>query len=66
MLHAEGAVAPKMMSVGLHMRIMGHPARVAGLSRLLDYIAGFDDVWVCRRVDIARHWADLYPYSTVS
>ncbi len=63
MLYAEGATAPKMMSVGLHMRIMGHPARAAGLARLLDYIAGFDDVWVCRRADIARHWAALHPYS---
>ncbi len=62
MLYAEGATAPKMMSVGLHMRIMGHPARAAGLARLLDYIAGFDDVWVCRRVDIARHWVEIHPY----
>ena len=62
LLYREGASAPKMMSVGLHMRIMGHPARAAGLARLLDYIAGFDDVWVCRRADIARHWIDRHPY----
>jgi putative urate catabolism protein len=62
LLHREGKSAPKMMSVGLHMRIMGHPARAAGLARLLDYIAGFDDVWVCRRADIARHWIDRHPY----
>lgn len=62
MLYQEGATAPKMMSVGLHMRIMGHPARAAGLARLLDYIAGFDDVWVCRRADIARHWIERHPH----
>ena len=55
MLYEEGATAPKMMSVGLHMRIIGHPARAAGLARLLDYIVGFDDVWVCKRIEIADH-----------
>lgn len=62
MLYQEGATAPKMMSVGLHMRIMGHPARAAGLARLLKYIAGFDDVWVCRRAEIARHWIERHPF----
>ncbi len=62
MLYEEGGTAPKMMSVGLHMRIMGHPARAAGLKRLLSYIAGFDDVWVCRRADIARHWIERHPF----
>ena len=61
MLYQEGATAPKMMSVGLHMRIIGHPARAAGLARLLDYIAGFDDVWVCKRVEIADHWITNHP-----
>lgn len=61
LLYEEGASAPKMMSVGLHMRIMGHPARAAGLARLLEYISGFDDVWVCKRVDIARHWVKHHP-----
>jgi allantoinase len=63
MLYQEGAAAPKMMSVGLHMRIIGHPARAAGLARLLDYIAGFDDVWVCKRVEIADHWRAMHPAS---
>ena len=63
MLYQEGATAPKMMSVGLHMRIIGHPARAAGLARLLDYIAGFDDVWVCKRVEIADHWRAMHPAS---
>ena len=55
MLYREGARAPKMMSVGLHMRLIGHPARAAGLERLLDYIQKHDGVWVTKRVDIARH-----------
>lgn len=62
LLYQEGETAPKMMSVGLHMRIMGHPARAAGLAKFLDYVAGFDDVWVCRRADIAHHWIDQHPY----
>ncbi|MDA0662488.1 MAG: allantoinase PuuE [Proteobacteria bacterium] len=61
MLHREGATAPKMMSIGLHNRIIGHPGRAAGLQRLLDYIARFDDVWVCRRADIAQHWLEHHP-----
>jgi len=56
MLYAEGATHPKMMSVGLHMRLIGHPGRAAGLARFLDYVASHDRVWVCRRVDIAHHW----------
>ncbi|MBV7483138.1 allantoinase PuuE [Bordetella sp. BOR01] len=56
MLYAEGAAQPKMMSVGLHMRLIGHPGRAAGLARFLDYVASHDQVWVCRRIDIARHW----------
>jgi putative urate catabolism protein len=55
-LHAEGEAAPKMMSVGLHCRLVGRPGRAAALARFLDYIARFDKVWVVRRVDIARHW----------
>ena len=54
---------PKMMSVGLHMRLIGHPARAAGLRRLLDHVmAQGRDVWVARRVEIARHWAATHPY----
>jgi putative urate catabolism protein len=55
-LYEEGAKAPKMMSVGLHCRLAGRPGRAAAVARFLDYVAGRSDVWVCRRVDIARHW----------
>jgi putative urate catabolism protein len=55
-LYAEGATAPKMMSVGLHCRLVGKPGRAAALARFLDYVQGHEQVWICRRVDIARHW----------
>lgn len=55
-LYAEGETAPKMMSVGLHCRLVGRPGRVASLARFLDYVQQHDRVWICRRVDIARHW----------
>ncbi|MFC7542291.1 polysaccharide deacetylase family protein [Siccirubricoccus deserti] len=62
MLYAEGSKTPKMMSVGLHMRLIGHPARAMGLQRLLDYMMQRKDVWITRRVDIARHWMATHPY----
>jgi peptidoglycan/xylan/chitin deacetylase (PgdA/CDA1 family) len=62
MLYAEGAERPKMMSVGLHMRLIGHPARAAGLQRLLDYMMTKPGVWITRRVDIAKHWMAVHPY----
>lgn len=55
-LYAEGAAAPRLMNVGLHCRLTGRPGRAAALARFLDYVAGFEDVWICRRIDIARHW----------
>lgn len=55
-LYAEGKTQPKMMSVGLHTRLAGRPGRAAALERFLDHVAKHEDVWVCRRVDIARHW----------
>ena len=55
-LYAEGAERPKMMSIGMHCRLLGRPGRFAALQRFLDYIEHHDRVWVCRRVDIARHW----------
>ena len=61
-LYREGATAPKMMSVGMHMRIIGHPARTAGLWRLLDHIQKHQGVWVTRRIDIARHWIATHPF----
>ncbi len=62
-LYAEGATAPKMMNVGLHCRLVGRPGRSAALARFLDHVRGHDDVWVCRRIDIARHWHQHHPYS---
>ena len=61
-LYAEGATAPKMMSVGLHMRLAGRPGRAAGLARFLDHVVKHEGVWICRRVDIARHWMATHPY----
>ncbi|MEM9947697.1 MAG: allantoinase PuuE [Cyanobacteria bacterium P01_D01_bin.36] len=55
-LYAEGEQMPKMMSVGLHCRLSGRPGRTAALARFLDYVQGHERVWICRRVDIARHW----------
>ncbi|MGA1206178.1 MAG: allantoinase PuuE [Gammaproteobacteria bacterium] len=60
-LYAEGETAPKMMSVGLHCRLIGRPARFAGLQRFLDYVLAHDRVWVCRRIDLARHFAAQVP-----
>jgi allantoinase len=61
LLRREGATQPKMMSVGLHLRITGHPGRAAGLERFLDHVAALPDVWICRRLDIARHWHAHHP-----
>jgi putative urate catabolism protein len=55
-LYAEGATAPKMLSIGLHCRLVGRPGRAAALARFLDYVQGHDRVWLCRRIDIAHHW----------
>lgn len=60
-LWLEGARSPKMMSVGLHGRISGHPARALALSRFLDYVQEHDSVWVCRREEIAWHWMTNHP-----
>jgi len=57
-LYAEGS---KMMSIGLHCRLAGRPGRAAALARFIDYVAGHDDVWVTRRIDIAEHWRKRFP-----
>jgi allantoinase len=62
MLYREGKTRPKMMSVGLHMRVIGHPARAVGLERFLDYIMKFEGVWIAPRIDIARHWIKTHPH----
>lgn len=56
-LYAEGETAPRMMSVGLHCRLVGRPGRIAALTRFLDHVAAHDRVWITRRIDIAEHWA---------
>jgi putative urate catabolism protein len=61
-LYAEGAAHPKMMSVGLHARLIGRPGRAAALARFLDHVERHDRVWICRRIDIARHWIAHHPY----
>ncbi len=61
LLYAEGETAPKMMSVGLHCRLVGRPGRAAALARFLDYVWQHDRVWLCRRIDIAKHWHQRHP-----
>jgi putative urate catabolism protein len=65
-LYAEGDPtgqnAPKMMSIGMHCRLLGRPGRLVALQRFLDHVAKHDKVWVCRRVDIARHWQATHPF----
>lgn len=62
-LYSEGqAGAPKMMTIGLHCRLIGRPGKLAGLKRFIDYIAEFEDVWTPRRIDVARHWAQHHPH----
>jgi len=61
-LYAEGETSPKMMSVGLHCRLIGRPGRVASLKRFLDYVQQHDDVWLCTREQIANHWIKHHPY----
>lgn len=63
LLCREGEAAPKMMSVGLHCRLIGRPGRAVALERFLDYVLQHDGVWICRRVEIARHWYDTHPFS---
>lgn len=63
-LYAEGEDTPKMLSVGLHCRMIGRPGRFRGLQKFLDHIEAHDRVWVTRRVDIARHWAERHPFQS--
>ena len=59
-LYEEGKTNPKMMSVGLHCRLIGKPGRIQSLKKFLDYILKQDDVWICKRIDIAKHWIKNY------
>ena len=65
-LYAEGETTPKMLSVGLHCRLIGRPARFAALRRFVDYVLGHDRVWIARRIDIAEHWRRTHPYPGVA
>jgi len=58
----DGDNAPKMLSVGMHCRLLGRPGRFRALQRFLDYIQAHDKVWICRRIDIAQHWMKTHPY----
>jgi len=60
-LYEEGKNSPKMMSVGLHCRLIGRPGRIQSLKKFLEYVLKFDDVWICKRIDIAKHWIKNYP-----
>ena len=64
-LYAEGKSAAKMMSVGMHMRLLGHPARASGLMRFLDYVAAQPDVWVSSGSTSPRHWLANHPPGSV-
>jgi len=61
-LYAEGADSPKMMSVGMHCRLLGRPGRIVALQKFMDHIERHDRVWVCRRIDVAHHWQRVHPY----
>ena len=66
-LYAEGDPAglntPKMLSVGLHCRLLGRPGRMAGLQRFLDHVQRHEQVWICKRIDLARHWIATHPFA---
>ena len=57
-LYLESAKVPRMMSVGLHCRLVGRPGRIRALERFIDHVQQHDEVWICRRIDIARHWRE--------
>ena len=59
-LYEEGKTTPKMMSVGLHCRLIGRPGRIQSLKKFLDYVLKFEDIWICKRIDIAKHWIKNY------
>ncbi|MEZ5407295.1 MAG: allantoinase PuuE [Acidimicrobiales bacterium] len=62
-LYTEGKRTPRMMSIGLHCRLIGRPGRFAALQRFVEYVGGHDRVWVSRKVDVARHWHETHPFS---
>jgi peptidoglycan/xylan/chitin deacetylase (PgdA/CDA1 family) len=62
-LYLECETAPKMMSVGLHCRVVGKPGRIGALRRFLEHITRHEKVWVAKRIDVARHWISTHPYA---
>jgi len=60
-LYEEGAHSPKMLSIGMHARLLGRPGRIQALKRFIEHITSHDKVWVARRADIARHWRQQFP-----
>ncbi|MEW6707915.1 MAG: allantoinase PuuE [Pseudomonadota bacterium] len=66
LLYEEGAECPRMMSVGMHCRLLGRPGRMRALQRFLDHVEARAQVWVCRRIDIARHWKQVHPFDAAS
>ncbi|HTD03784.1 allantoinase PuuE [Undibacterium sp.] len=58
----DGLNAPKMLSIGMHCRLLGRPGRFLALQRFLDYVQSHEQVWICRRIDIANHWMEKHPY----
>jgi allantoinase len=65
-LYAEGETTPKMMSVGMHCRLLGRPGRMLALQKFLDHVQKHDKVWICKRIDIARHWKVQHPFISTS
>ena len=65
-LYAEGETNPKMMSVGMHCRLLGRPGRMLALQKFLDHVQKHDKVWICKRIDIARHWEVQHPFIPTS
>ena len=59
----QGDNAPKMLSIGMHCRLLGRPGRMKSLQRFLDYVQSHDKIWICRRLDIARHWRQFHPHT---
>jgi peptidoglycan/xylan/chitin deacetylase (PgdA/CDA1 family) len=61
----QGLNAPKMLNIGMHCRLLGRPGRMKSLQNFLDYVQGHSNVWICRRIDIARHWRKVHPSSNL-
>ena len=61
-LYNEGSTHPKMMSIGLHCRLIGRPGRFQSLKKFIEHIINFDNIWITKRVDIAKYWIKNFPY----